>query len=171
MIVQVGIAVVTQAGSQRSNRPPPTSMLACRRAARDRPPRPHRAESGLGELAALCERLHWAHGCRAYPEFIEGAEREDWTIHDLLVALARGEVAHRAQNRILGCVRKARFPELKTVEQFDFSVPAELRRTLLGPCFSPEFAVRGRNRILAGRSGRARHTWPSASPKRPSRTA
>lgn len=41
-----------------------------------------------------------------------------------------------------------------TVEQFDFSVQPELRRTLLASCFSSESVARGRNLILAGRSGR-----------------
>ena len=60
--------------------------------------------------------------------------------------------AHRAETRLVRCVRKARFPLLKTVEEFDFSVQPELRRTLLGSCFSPEFVARGRNLILTGRS-------------------
>ena len=54
------------------------------------------------------------------------------------------------------CVHKTRFALLKTVEEFDFSVQRELRRTLPGSCFSPEFVVQGRNLILTGRSGRGK---------------
>ncbi len=109
-----------------------------------------------GELAALLKRLHLANARRTYPEFIERAEREAWSFHEFLLALAREEVAHRAETRIQRCVRKARFPQLKTVEEFDFSVQPELRRTLLGSCFGPEFVAEGRNLVLTGRSGRGK---------------
>ena len=109
-----------------------------------------------GELAALLKRLHLAHARRTYGEFIERAEREAWSFHEFLLALAREEVAHRAETRIQRCVRKARFPQLKTVEEFEFSVQPELRRTLLGSCFGPEFVDQGRNLILTGRSGRGK---------------
>ncbi len=109
-----------------------------------------------GELAALLKRLHLAHARRTYPEFIERAEREAWSFHEFLLALAREEVAHRAETRIQHCVRKARFPQLKTVEEIDFAVQPEPRRTLLGSCFGPEFVADGRNLILTGRSGRGK---------------
>ena len=95
-------------------------------------------------------------GRRAYPALVERAEREASSFHEFLLTLAREEVAHRAETRLRRCVRKARFPLLKTVEEFDFSVQPELRRTLLGSCFSPEFVAQGRNLILTGRSGPAK---------------
>ena len=98
--------------------------------------------------------MHLANARRAYPALTERAEREAWSFHELLLALAREEVAHRAETRLRRCVRKARFPLLKTVEEFDFSVQPELRRSLLGSCFSPEFVTQGRNLILTGRSVR-----------------
>ena len=113
-------------------------------------------EAAPDELAALFKRLHLANARRAYPKLIQRAERGDWSFHEFLLALAREEVAHRAETRLKRCVRKARFPLLKTVEEFDFSVQPELRRTLLGSCFSPEFVARGRNLILTGRSGRGK---------------
>ena len=74
-----------------------------------------------GELAALLKRLHLANARRAYPELIERAEREDWSFREFLRVLTREEVAHRAQTRLQRCVRKAHFPQLKTVEEFDFA--------------------------------------------------
>ena len=116
------------------------------------PPQP----AAPGELAALLKRLHLANARRAYPDLIERAEREHWSFHEFLLALAREEVAHRAQTRLQHCVRKARFPLLKTLEEFDFAVQPALRQTLLGSCFSPEFVEQGHNLILAGRNGRSR---------------
>ena len=119
-------------------------------------PAPSLAAGQPGELAALLKRLHLANARRGYGELIERAEREHWSFHEFLLALAREEVAHRAETRLQRCVRKARFPQLKTVEEFDFSVQPELRRTLLGSCFGPEFVSEGRNLILTGRSGRGK---------------
>ena len=116
------------------------------------PPQP----AAPGELAALLKRLHLANARRAYHELIERAEREHWSFHEFLLALAREEVAQRAETRLQRCVRKARFPLLKTIEEFDFSVQPELRRTLLGSCFSAEFVEQGCNLILSGRSGRGK---------------
>ena len=116
------------------------------------PPQP----AAPGELAALLKRLHLANARRAYPGLIERAEREHWSFHEFLLALAREEVAHRAETRLQRCVRKARFPLLKTLEEFDFAVQPALRQTLLGSCFSPEFIEQGHSLILAGRSGRGK---------------
>ena len=115
-----------------------------------------RQPTASDELAALLKRLHLANARRAYPELIERAEREAWSFHEFLLCLAREEVAHRAETRVQRCVHKARFPQLKTVEEFDFGVQPELHRTLLGSCFSREFVSQGRNLILTGRSGRGK---------------
>ena len=93
---------------------------------------------------------------RAYPELIERAEREDWSFHDFLLALAREEVAHRAQTRLQRCLRKARFPLLKTVEEFDFSIQPNPSHALIGSCFASEFVTQGSNLILAGKPGRGK---------------
>lgn len=133
MIVQVGIAVFTQAPRSRSNRPPPALRSLAGGSPVTARPVPLCPQSCPDELAALLKRLRLAHALRAKHEVIERAEREDWTFHEFLLALAREEVAHRAQTRILRRVRKARFPDLKTIEQFDFSVqPAVLARDELG---------------------------------------
>ena len=61
---------------------------------------------------------------RRWPDDIKRAAR--WPPVSVS-AIARDEVAHRRQTRLQRCVRKAGFPELKTVEDFDFSVqPAVL---------------------------------------------
>ena len=113
-------------------------------------------ESSPDELTSLLKRLRLANARCAYPDLIERAEREAWSFHEFLLILAREEVAHRAETRIQRCVRKARFPQLHTIEEFDFSIQPELGRTLLGSCFSPEFVTRGHNLILKGRTGRGK---------------
>ena len=72
-------------------------------------------------------------------------------------------MAHRAETYVQRCVRKARFPQLHTIEEFDFSIQPELRPTLPGSCFSPAFVTRGHNLILQGRTGRGKTHLASAS--------
>lgn len=65
----------------------------------------------------------------------------------------RHEVAHRRQSRLQRCVCWARFPELKTIEEFDFSLQPSLRPAPLGSCFEPDSVSQGRSLIFTGRSG------------------
>ena len=107
-------------------------------------------------MSPLLKHLHLTHARLGYAELIECAERGQWSFDEFLLALVRKEIADRAQTRLQHCVRKARFPELKTVEEFNFAVQPELRRTLLGSSFAPDLVAQGRNLILTGRSGRSR---------------
>ena len=68
----------------------------------------------------------------------------------------RWRISDRTETCIRHYVRKARFPQLHTVEEFDFSIQPELGRTVPGSRFSPEFVTRSQNLILKGRVGRAK---------------
>ncbi len=71
------------------------------------------------------------------------------------------EVAHRTQTRIQRCVRRAHFPFLKTIDEYDFTFQTAVRLFLLGSFLGAEF-VRpppGR-RIRRGSIGtRASSSW------------
>ena len=66
------------------------------------------------------------------------------------------EVTHRAGTRITRVSHKARFPYLKTIEEFDFTFQTSIRRTQLGPFLGPELVSEGRNLILSGGPGRGK---------------
>src|SRR2546425_2215927 len=72
---------------------------------------------------------------------------------DFLALLIAEEVAHRAQTRIERSVRKARFPFLRTIEDFDFTFQTSVRLQLLGSYLGPELVTEGRSLILCGPSG------------------
>ena len=72
---------------------------------------------------------------------------------DFLATLIAEEVAHRAQTRIERSVRKARFPFLRTIEDFDFTFQTSVRLQLLGSYLGPELVTEGRSLILYGPSG------------------
>ena len=59
----------------------------------------------------------------------------------------------RARRRSQGATRKARFPFLRTIEEFDFTFQTSVRLSLLGSYLGPELVTEGRSLILAGKPG------------------
>ena len=57
-------------------------------------------------------------------------------------SLVAEEVAHRQQTRLRACVRRAHFPFLKTIDEFDFTYQSTVRLALLGSALAPEFVTR-----------------------------
>jgi DNA replication protein DnaC len=108
------------------------------------------------DLDGLLKRLHLANARRNWRTIVERAESERWSAREFLGVLATEEVAQRQQTRVQRAVRQARFPFLKTVDDFNFSLQSSLRLQLLGSYLSPEFVSEGRNLILLGKSGRGK---------------
>jgi DNA replication protein DnaC len=105
------------------------------------------------DLDGLIRRLNLPTIRRLYPELQTRAEAHALSYRDFLALLVAEEVAHRTQTRIQRTTRQARFPFLRTIEEFDFTVQTSIRRTLLGSCLGPELVSEGRNLILAGKPG------------------
>jgi DNA replication protein DnaC len=105
---------------------------------------------------ALLKRLHLANARRIYRDLIARAEQEQWSFDEFLAVLVAEEVAHRQQTRIQRLTRRADFPFLKTIEEFDFTYQSTLRLSLLGSALSPDFVAEGRCLILSGKSGRGK---------------
>jgi DNA replication protein DnaC len=105
------------------------------------------------DLDGMLRRLHLPTVRRLYPDLETRAETEGLSYRDFLALLIAEEVAHRAQTRIERSVRKARFPFLRTVEDFDFTFQSSVRLQLLGSYLGPELVSEGRNLILYGPSG------------------
>ena len=108
------------------------------------------------DLDGLLRRLHLPTIRRLYPELEERAAVEEMSHRDYLAVLVAEEVAHRAETRIQRATRKARFPFLRTIEEFDFKLQTSLHRSLLGSYLGPEQVTEGRCLILGGRSGRGK---------------
>ena len=108
----------------------------------------------LSDLDAMLKRLHLPTIRRLYPDLALRAEAEGMSYRDFLEILASEEVAHRAQTRITRSVRKARFPFLRTIEEFDFTFQTSIRLQMLGTLLGPELVSEGRCAILSGPPGR-----------------
>ena len=108
---------------------------------------------GAVDLDGLLRRLHLPTIRRLYPEFEDRAEVEEMSYRDYLAILVAEEVAHRAETRIQRATRKARFPFLRTIEEFDFQLQTAVRLSLLGSYLGPELVSEGRCLILGGSPG------------------
>jgi DNA replication protein DnaC len=108
------------------------------------------------DLDGLLKRLHLANARKNWRTMVERAESERWSCREFLGVLTSEEVAQRQQTRVQRAVRQARFPFLKTIDDFDFSLQSSLRLQLLGSYLSPELVSEGRNLILLGKSGRGK---------------
>jgi DNA replication protein DnaC len=108
------------------------------------------------ELDALLRRLNLANMRRVYRQVMSRAEQEQWSYRDFLALLVAEEVSHRTQTRLQRLTRRARFPYLKTIEDFDFTLQSTLRISLLGSYLGPDFVTEGRSLILHGKTGRGK---------------
>lgn len=84
------------------------------------------------------------------------AEREEWTYGYLLTLVVTEEIAQRQQTRLARLSRRAQFPFLKTIDDFNFTFQSTVRLALLGSALSPDFVTEGRTLILLGKPGRGK---------------
>src|SRR5437016_1481388 len=105
----------------------------------------------------LLEHLGLLHARRVWKDLAARAERESWSYQDYLVMLLAEEVGVRQGARVAQMSRAARFPFVKTVEEFDFRTyePAVLP-SIEASCLAPEFVTEGRCLLLSGPGGRGK---------------
>jgi DNA replication protein DnaC len=90
---------------------------------------------------------------RRYQELAEQGRQEGWSYAEYLERLAEEEVAERQERRIAQATRRAGFPFLKTLDEFDFGFQPTLSRRMLGPYLGAELVSGGRSLILWGPPG------------------
>lgn len=104
----------------------------------------------------LLKRLSLANTRRVWRDLVVKAEKEEWSYRDLLGVLVSEEVSHRQGTRLRRVSSTAKFPFLKTVDDFDFTYQSTVRLQLIGSSLSPEFVTEGRSVILSGKPGRGK---------------
>ena len=108
------------------------------------------------DLDALFKRLHLANARRVWRDLVQRAEREAWSYHDFLTLLVTEEIAHRQQTRLGRLTRRAHFPFLKTIDDFNFTYQSTLRLHMLGSALAADFVTEGRSLIFSGKPGRGK---------------
>lgn len=118
-----------------------------RRTASASPPAPAR------DLDGMLKRLHLPTVRRLYAELATRAETEGMSYRTYLETLAAEEIAHRAETRLTRAVRKARFPFVRTIDDFNFTFQTALKLQMLGSYLGPELVTEGKCAIFSGPSG------------------
>src|SRR5881396_220135 len=93
---------------------------------------------------------------RVWRDLVQRAEREAWSYRDFLVLLATEEIAHRQQTRLARLTRRAHFPFLKTIDDFNFTYQSSLRLHMPGSALAPDFVSERRTLIFTGKPGRGK---------------
>lgn len=106
--------------------------------------------------ATLCSNLkslNLSNMARMLESSVRQARESGMDYQDFLLELTEHELNIRNQNRLKRRIKEARFPLLKTFEDYDFEAAPELdRRCIRGLC-SGEYIRDHKNVILLGRSG------------------
>ena len=111
------------------------------------PPEPAR------DLDGMLRRLHLPTVRRLHGELATRAEAEGMAYRTYLETLVAEEVAHRTETRLTRAVRKAQFPFLRTIDDFNFTFQSALRLQMLGSYLGPELVTEGRSALFSGPSG------------------
>jgi DNA replication protein DnaC len=105
------------------------------------------------DLDTMLRRLHMPTIRRLHSELALRAEQEGMSYRTFLEILCAEEIAHRSQTRITRSVHKARFPFLRTIEEFDFTFQTSFRLQMLGSMLGPELVSDGRCAIFSDPPG------------------
>ena len=113
-------------------------------------------ETDAPSLDVMLKRLHLANARRVWRDLVRRAEQEQLGYEAFLRILIQEEIAHRKGTRLRKAAAAAKFPFLKTIEEFDFTFQSTLRLAAMGSFLSPDFVTEGRSLILCGKPGRGK---------------
>ena len=111
------------------------------------------AQPAADDLDGMLKRLHLPTIRRLNQELALRAEKEGMSYRTYLELLCAEEIAHRAQTRVTRAVHKAKFPFLRTIEEFDFTFQTSMKLKMLGSYLGPELVSEGRCAVLSGPPG------------------
>ena len=118
-----------------------------------RRPRPTEPPAPARDLDGMLKRLHLPTVRRLHDDLATRAEAEGMSYRTYLETLITEEIAHRSETRLTRAVRAARFPFVRTIEDFNFTFQTALKLQMLGSYLGSELVREGKSAILSGPSG------------------
>jgi len=88
-----------------------------------------------------------------YQAFAQSAADKHWSHLDYLTDLLAGEASARDDRRVQRCIKQARFPVLKTLDQFDWNWPTKINRLLIQNLFHLDFVQKNANVVFISGTG------------------
>ena len=110
-------------------------------------------QSASDELRRQLSYLNLSFMHEHVEELTRQAARSQWSHAEFLARLVEGEAALRQDRARARRIRQARFPVLKTLDQFDFTWPAKINRPAVQDLFRLAFIREKANSILVGGVG------------------
>jgi len=83
----------------------------------------------------------------------QAAVDKHWSHLEYLAELTSGEAAARDDRRVARCINQARFPVLKTLDQFDWNWPTKINRLLIQNLFHLDFVKERANVVFISGTG------------------
>ena len=83
----------------------------------------------------------------------KSAADKHWSHIDYFTELLNGEAAAREDRRVQRCINQARFPVLKTIDQFDWHWPTKINRPQIQNLFHLDFVAKRANIVFISGTG------------------
>ena len=96
---------------------------------------------------------------QVYTSWIEQAVHSELGYGEFLEQLVTEELLARQENHLRRKMKAAGFPYAATIEQFDFALRPELKRTVILRFFDSNFMTTTGSLVLIGPSGVGKTTW------------
>ena len=109
--------------------------------------------SDLARLDAQLDALHLSHVKRHYQDLATTAAQRQLSHLAYLAELIEGEAAQRESRAIERRIKKARFPVLKTMEDFEWNWPKKINRPLIQNLFRLAFIATNTNIVFISTVG------------------
>lgn len=90
---------------------------------------------------------------RGFEGLARQAKQEQWSYEDYLFEVLTIEIASRSESSIRHRVREARFPELKTIDEFDFTTADGIEQPVIAELAKGKWIDDAENLIFAGPIG------------------
>ena len=107
-----------------------------------------KVQAGADPLRAHLEVLNLPVMLGNYQTLAKTAADKQWSHLDFLSELVIGESAARNDRRVLRCIAQARFPVLKTLDQFDWNWPTKINRAQIQNLFHLDFVAKRANVVF-----------------------
>ena len=88
-----------------------------------------------------------------YQSVAQIAADKHWSHVQYVTELVRGEASAREDRRVQRCIKLARFPVLKTLDQFDWNWPTKINRLLIQNLFHLDFVAKHANVVFISGTG------------------
>lgn len=104
-------------------------------------------------LQQYCKQCKLAGISKAYQRIHQEAQEKQWNLHDFFLALLEEEILHRKNSRYQKLIKLAALPQIKTLEQFEFSKAPFLSRADILDLHQLEFLTTATNILFLGEQG------------------